>query len=106
MEHRCSSFRKLLRALLGAVTREDPAALLKNIGLRIAELRGKRGWSREALAERLGVSVRYVGRLETGGQNLTVHRLAWLAGPLGVRVADLFAAPGIDRIRVGRPARK
>ncbi len=87
------------------MTREDPTVLLKNIGLRIAELRGKRDWSREALAEKLKVSARYVGRIEAGGQNLSVDRLAWLAGALGVRVVDLFAAPGIDRIRVGRPPR-
>lgn len=88
------------------MSREDPATLLRNIGLRLAELRGKRGWSREKLAEKLGVSVRYVARLETGGQNLTVHRLAWLGENLGVRVVDLFAAPGIEQIPVGRPRKR
>ena len=54
---------------------EDPDQLLRNVGLRIAELRERKGWSREAFAERLGVSTRYLARLEAGGQNLTVHRL-------------------------------
>lgn len=88
------------------VARENPADLLKNVGLRIVELRSKRGWSREDLAERLNISVRYISRIEAGGQNLTVHRLAWLAGKLGVRVVELFAEPGIDRIQVGRPRKK
>lgn len=83
--------------------KEDPDGLLRNIGLRLAELRERRRWSRETFAERLGVSTRYLARLEAGRQNLTVHRLAWLADHLGVRVVDLFAAPGIDAIRVGRP---
>ncbi len=82
---------------------EDPAELLRNVGLRIVELRDARGWTREAFAERLGVSTRYLGRLEAGRQNLTVHRLAWLAGHLRVRVVDLFAPPTIKAIPVGRP---
>jgi transcriptional regulator with XRE-family HTH domain len=85
------------------VRREDPDRLLRDIGLRLVELRERRGLSRETWAEQLGVSVRYLGRLERGRQNLTVERLAWLASHLGVRVVDLFAAPGIDAIRVGRP---
>ena len=87
------------------MTREDPTVLLRNIGLRIAELRGKRDWSREALAEKLKVSARYVGRIETGGQNLSVISASrgFKLARFGVRVVDLFAAPGIDRIRVGRP---
>jgi transcriptional regulator with XRE-family HTH domain len=87
------------------VPREDPDRLLKNIGLRLAELRQRRGWSRERFAERLQIVPRYLARLEAGKQNLTVHRLAWLANALGVRVVDLLATPGIDVIRVGRPAR-
>ncbi|MGD0529636.1 MAG: helix-turn-helix transcriptional regulator [Polyangiaceae bacterium] len=89
--------------MLRVVSREEPDRLLRDVGLRLVELRDRRGWSREDFAERLGMSVRYVGRIERGRQNLTVHQLAWLANHLGVRVADLFAAPGIEAIRAGRP---
>lgn len=82
---------------------EDPEELLQKIGLRIAELRARRGWSRETYSEHLGITTRYLARLERGRQNLTVHRLAWLANSLGVRVVDLFAVPGIEAITVGRP---
>lgn len=85
--------------------REDPAQLLRSVGLRIVELRQERGWTREAFAERLGVSTRYLARLEAGRQNLTVHRLAWLAGHLRAHVVDLFAVPEIKAIPVGRPRR-
>jgi|SRR5579859_3906138 len=81
----------------------DPTELLRNVGLRIAELRLRRGWSRENFAEVLGVSARYVGRLEAGKQNLTVHRLAWLAQSLEIRPIDLFAQAGIAAIQIGRP---
>ncbi len=88
------------------MAREDPEELLRNIGLRIVELRERRGWSREVFAERLHIVPRYLGRLEAGRQNLTIHRLAWLADALGVRVVDLLATPGIDAIRVGRPPKR
>ncbi len=88
-----------------AVRRDDPEQLLRDIGRRIAELRNARGWTQEHLAERMGINRRYLARLERGGQNLTVHRLAWLAGHVGCRVTDLFVAPADRRIRVGRPKR-
>jgi len=83
--------------------REDPEQLLRDIGRRIAELRRECGWTQEQLAERLGINRRYLARLERGGQNLTVHRLAWLAAHLGCRVADLFVEPVDRHVRIGRP---
>jgi transcriptional regulator with XRE-family HTH domain len=85
---------------------EAPDRLLRNVGLRIAELRSGRGWSREDFAELLGVTGRYVARIEAGRQNLTVHRIAWLARHLETRAIDLFAQSGILEIRTGRPRRK
>jgi transcriptional regulator with XRE-family HTH domain len=79
---------------------------LRNLGLRIAELRLRRGWTREDFAERLGVSAQYLGRIEAGRQNLTVHRIAWLARNLEARAIDLFAEAGIAEIRTGRPRRE
>ncbi len=88
------------------MTHEDTADLLRDIGLRIVELRLDRGWSREKFAERLEISGRYLGRLEAGHQNLTIDRLASLAKALRVRVVDLLAKPGISAIPVGRPAKR
>ena len=87
--------------------RETPERLLQGVGRRVAELRRQRGWTQLAFAEELGCSVRYVARIEAGGQNLTVHRLAWLAGHLEVRTVELFEEPKHDavparRIRVRR----
>jgi transcriptional regulator with XRE-family HTH domain len=45
-----------------------------------------------ALAARLGVSVSYVQRVESGSQNVTLDTLAKLAGALGVPAAVLLGA--------------
>ncbi len=76
---------------------------MRDVGRRLAELREERGWSQEQFAERLGVTTRYLARLEGGKQNLTIHRLAWLANELAVRVALFFEAPRTREVRRGRP---
>ena len=81
----------------------ESAQILKQIGLRIAELRLKKGLSREGFAGIMGMSPRYLGRLESGGQNLSVKALVRLAESLDVELVDLFAEPGIKAIPVGRP---
>jgi transcriptional regulator with XRE-family HTH domain len=85
------------------VVREDPERLVRDIGRRIAELRALRGWTQQEFAARLGISVRYLARLERGLQNFTVHRLVWLAGSLGIRTVDLFVPPRSRHVRTGRP---
>jgi transcriptional regulator with XRE-family HTH domain len=87
------------------VARENPDRLVRDIGRRIAELRIDRGLTQQELAAQLGISVRYLARLERGLQNFTVHRLVWLAGKLGVRAVDLFTPPRSRRVQVGRPRR-
>jgi transcriptional regulator with XRE-family HTH domain len=62
-----------------------------------------RGWTQQDFAARLGISVRYLARLERGQQNFTVHRLVWIAGKLAVQAVDLFEAPRTRKVRVGRP---
>jgi ribosome-binding protein aMBF1 (putative translation factor) len=101
--HKCSCYCKGSRSLVLPVVREDPERLVRDIGRRIAELRTGRGWTQQEFAARLGISVRYLARLERGVQNFTVHRLAWLANELGVRAIDLFAAPRSRQVNVGRP---
>ena len=81
----------------------DSAQTLKQLGLRIAELRLKNGLTREDFAAAMAVSPRYLGRVESGGQNLSVKSLVNFADALGVELTDLFAKPGISMIPVGRP---
>jgi transcriptional regulator with XRE-family HTH domain len=85
------------------VRKLDPDRALKDVGRRIAELRRDRGWTQEALAERLGLQANNLQRVELGMQNLTVRSLVRLANGLGVSLASLFEAPRDRTVRPGRP---
>lgn len=66
----------------------DP--LLHLIGRRVREWRTVRNWTRRDLAERSGVSVRFLVQLEAGRANISVRRLADLARALDRSPADLL----------------
>ncbi|MFC6237903.1 DUF805 domain-containing protein [Longivirga aurantiaca] len=63
----------------------------------VREARQARGWSQEELAERTGLSVRTIQRIETGGRpGLSSARL--LAEALGLDVAEITASdPGAEQ---------
>ncbi len=65
-----------------------------------------RGWTQEVAAERLGIDVRELQRIEAGRVNLTLHSLLRLARALGTSVRDLFDPPA-SRVprKPGRPPR-
>lgn len=65
---------------------------------RIVELRKKRGWTQERLAEASGVAVRTVQRLESGS-DASLDSLARIAGALEVEVAELFAQVDDDQFQ-------
>ena len=56
-------------------------------------------------AERLGVSVQYLRRLELARTNLTIPKIVELANALRVRVPELFEPPRTMEVRRGRPKR-
>jgi transcriptional regulator with XRE-family HTH domain len=70
----------------------------------VAELREGLRYTVADLANRLGVSERYVQHVEAGAANLTIESLVKFAAALGVRVADLFAPPAKRERPPGRPA--
>lgn len=78
--------------------------VLSDVGRRIAELRARRGWTQDVLAERLEVSAKYVQSIERGQENLTLETLAGIAAELGVSLSTLTRRPVTER-RVGRPAK-
>lgn len=90
------------RRTLRGVAAEDPDQLVRDVGLRIRELRLGRGMTQEQAAERLGLSVKGYQFLE-GGQNLTLRSLARIAAPLDTRTIDLLAPPTSRKVRRGRP---
>jgi transcriptional regulator with XRE-family HTH domain len=81
----------------------NPAHVERAVGRRVAELRTERGWTQEALAERLGVSIQYLRRIELGQTHVTVPKLVELANALRVVPGALFEKPRSITIRRGRP---
>ena len=73
--------------------------VLQALGAKVSEARTGRGWTLRELAERSGVSVRFLVQLEAGQANISVKRLADLAAAFGVTASDLL------REEPGRPPR-
>jgi XRE family aerobic/anaerobic benzoate catabolism transcriptional regulator len=74
----------------------DARRLLAGLGRRTRELRARRGYTLRELAERSGLSPRYIVQVESGRGNISVGRLADLAGALGTTPAALLSAPTIE----------
>ncbi len=73
-----------------------PDPLLHALGRNVRTRRNSRGWSREALAGKSGLSARFLGDVEGGRANISVVKLARVARALGATAADLLA-PGRAR---------
>lgn len=67
----------------------DSILLRRRVAANIKRCRRERGYSQEALAQRMGVSLRYVSMLEQNARNLSITSLARIAAVLEVDVADL-----------------
>jgi transcriptional regulator with XRE-family HTH domain len=75
----------------GAFQYSNVNNLSKRVGRRIRALRASRNMSQEQLAERAGVSYKFVGDVERGQGNPTLSWLEAVARGLGVAVKDLLA---------------
>ncbi len=62
----------------------------KMIGIRIGDLRKQKGLTQEKLAEKMGVSPKYLSSIERGKENPTLDMIIKLAQSLSVEIADLF----------------
>lgn len=65
--------------------------VLENVGRHVRDARAARNWTLRDLAERSGVSVRFLVQLESGRGNISVKRLADVAHALELRPASLLA---------------
>jgi len=63
--------------------------LAKRLGARIKALRKSRGLSQEQLAEKTGITPKYLSRLEVGQQNPSIETLAKLTEALDVELWEL-----------------
>ena len=67
--------------------------VLRNIGLRVKELRRALGLTQAAVARELGTSVQRVQYIEAGKANLRMTTLIALANVLAAPIESLLAAP-------------
>ncbi len=61
------------------------------IGVRLKRLRQGKKFSQEALAEKVGISPKYVSSIERGKENPTLEVMIKLAHALGVEMEEIFA---------------
>lgn len=68
----------------------------KYLGARIKELREKKKYTQEQLAEIIDIDSRSLSRIETGISFTTIDKLKKLAKALDVEIKDLFSAEHLD----------
>src|SRR5688572_14456147 len=66
--------------------------LLSEVGRRVRAHRERLAWSQRWLAERAGLSVRFLAQLERGDGNISLARFAKVAGALGVDAGELLSS--------------
>jgi XRE family transcriptional regulator, aerobic/anaerobic benzoate catabolism transcriptional regulator len=74
--------------------------ILETVGQNVRAARAERHWTIRELAERSGVSVRFLVQLESGRANISVKRLADLARAFKVPTAELVSDDYPDAPRV------
>ena len=74
-----------------------PPALQALFGERLRQARVAVGMTQAEMAERSGVNVQYVGRVELGQKNLTLGTMVKLAAVVGLSVSDMLRDPGTPR---------
>jgi transcriptional regulator with XRE-family HTH domain len=84
----------------------DLDQLVRDVGRRVGEERGRRGWTQEQFAEALGYSLKFTQRIEGGRENLTIKSAAMLADALGVPLVALFKKPRTKQPGPGRPKKR
>ena len=65
--------------------------MTNRLAKRLKQLRAERGITQAVLARRAGVTLSYIGRLETGRHDPQLSTLNKLANALKVRVGELVA---------------
>jgi transcriptional regulator with XRE-family HTH domain len=80
-----------------------PAAAKTVFAANVRRLRGDSGWTQERLAERLGVDLRYLQRVEAGEVDVRLSFVERTARAFAVGYADLLVPARLPPPRRGRP---
>lgn len=60
------------------------------IGMRIKEARKKKGLTQEQLVEKMGVSIAYLSKVETGKIHINLERLSQICAILGITEGEIL----------------
>lgn len=63
---------------------------LKKFGKRVNELRKKQGFTQEQLAEKIGIGIRSLGKIENGNNFPATDNLEKLVSALNVTTSEMF----------------
>jgi len=63
---------------------------LKSLGNSIRELRTKKDWSQEDLAEKADLHRNYMSSVERGERNVSLKNIIKIADAFGIRASDLL----------------
>ena len=67
------------------------ADLKEIVAVNVRRLRHDRGWTQEDLADRVGLSARYVGQIERAQASMTITVLGRIANVFKIDAAELVA---------------
>ena len=70
------------------------AMLMSSLANRIRKYRKSLGYTQSDLAQRAGVSVRFLAQLESGTGNISIQRLADISAALSISLGELFRGLG------------
>ena len=90
------SMSHLVKYIAAPASAVPGAAVLATLSRRARQLRQQRGLTLRALADRSGLSLRFLMDVEAGRGNISVRRLADLAAALQTTAADLVTAQDED----------
>lgn len=83
---------------------DELAGAVTGLGVRVRGVRGERGWSLDALAQRSGVAKGALVALEAGSGNPTLATLLRVADALGVSLTRLVEDAGEPVVRTWEPS--
>ena len=84
------------------MTSDAGDSFLREVGERVRRRREELGWTQRRLAERAGLSLRFLAQLEHGDGNISLARFSQVAAALNLSPAELLGPPGPGR-RAGDP---
>jgi transcriptional regulator with XRE-family HTH domain len=68
-----------------------PADVRQRFGVRLRQLRKKRGWTQAAMADILGLDRSYLAEIEEGKRNVCLMNIEVIAKGLRLTLAQLFS---------------